>query len=317
MKYQNALSLLRFKKSNKFILLGDEPYLKERFIEISESIYSDIRKYYPEDQREAYDIMNSESFFDDGLIILYDFNKMKAEVFKDLIKLYNGCLILVLSDLSNIKSRVMTDILSKMTIVECKKLREYGSDYLIWINSFISEFGYTSEKGVDQLIFSRVGPSMFSLSNEIEKLILIKSEEKYITLKDAADYISFTSKGNAFEIFESLLRKNVKKALKTFNNYTRNKNTFVDIIGFLYVYFEKVYRMLLLKEEGMEEDDIANIVGIPKFLVKTKYLPKAVLFGKNNISNKINFLCNLDIQMRLFKGDRRILFEHFLYSFSK
>ena len=44
---------------------------------------------------------------------------------------------------------------------------------------------------------------------------------------------------------------------------------------------------------------------------------KAVLFGKNNISNKINFLCNLDIQMRLFKGDRRILFEHFLYSFSK
>ena len=317
MKYQNALSLLRFKKSNKFILLGDEPYLKEHFIEISESIYSDIRKYYPEDQREAYDIMNSESFFDDGLIILYDFNKMKVEVFKDLIELYNGCLVLVLSDLSNIKSRVMTDILSKMTIVECKKLREYGSDYSIWISSFINDLGYTSEEGVDQLIFSRVGPNMFSLSNEIEKLILVKSEEKHITLDDVINYVSFTSKGNAFEIFELLLRKNVKKALETFNNYTRNKNVFVDIIGFLYVYFEKVYRMLLLKEEGMEENDIANIVGIPKFLVKTKYLPKAVLFGKNNISNKIDSLCNLDIQMRLFKGNRRILFEHFLYSFSK
>lgn len=106
-------------------------------------------------------------------------------------------------------------------------------------------------------------------------------------------------------------------ALEIFNRYTRNQNTFIDIIGFLYVYFEKVYRMLLLKEEGMEENDIADIIGIPKFLVKTRYLPKASLFGKNNIANKINSLCDLDVKIRLFRGSRRILFERFIYGFEK
>ena len=36
MNFQNAISSLRFKKENQFVLAGNEPYLKEFFININD-----------------------------------------------------------------------------------------------------------------------------------------------------------------------------------------------------------------------------------------------------------------------------------------
>jgi len=317
MKYQSALSSLRYKRAFKFALIGNEPYLKEDFIKASEIVYpdEDMKKIFPENQAEAYDILSSQGLFEDGLLILCNFNKMKTAAFEDVINGYRGCLILSFSEGANIKSRAMTKILTSMVIVECKKLREYGTDYPIWIRSQITDAEYGAEPNIENLIFARIGPNMFALSRELEKLFVVKSKDDVITSDDVREYVSVTSMSTAFELFENLMRKDVNKALHCFDSYTRNKNTFTDVVGFLGTYFEKMYRMLLLRESKLEVADVADIIGIPKFLVTTKYLPKALSFGKHGIASKINALCYLDVQMRLFKGDKRILFEKFITDF--
>lgn len=318
MKYQNALASLKFKKANKFALIGNEPYLKEKFILSTIKVYQDneVESFLPEDQEEALSRLASCSLFDDSIVILSNFDKMKVSAFEKYIDSYTGCLILKMSEKANLKSREMTNILSKMTLVECPKLREYGTDYPYWIHSYISNRGYKTTNEVSQFIFSRIGPNMFSIDHELEKLFMVKGEEKDITLEDIRNYVSITSTSTAFEIFENLMKNDVPSALASFYSYTKNKDTFIDIVAFLSVYFEKMYRVNLLKEEKFESDDIADILGIPRFILKTKYLSKALAMGKTRIGEKLNNLCHIDVQLRTFKGNNKILLEKFILDFS-
>jgi DNA polymerase III delta subunit len=74
--------------------------------------------------------------------------------------------------------------------------------------------------------------------------------------------------------------------------------------------------MLLLREQKFEVDDIADIVGIPRVLMKLRYMPRALTMGKETIASKIDAVCNLDVQLRSFKGDKKLLVERFIMSFS-
>lgn len=316
MKYTQAITALEHKHENKFLLKGSESFLKKDFIERVKKVYPEYYAFFPENQNEAVNILSSETFFERKAVILIRFDEMQVQYFEELIKSYDKCIVISLTDKANIKSRDMTKIISIMKVVECNKLREYGTDYPLWISSRISSAGYTAPGKIDELIFDRVGPNMSALAYEIEKLFLIKTENKIITESDIVMCISQTSVSTAFEIFEHLLRKNVSKALECFYSYTRNHTTYIDIVSFLGVYFEKMYRMLLLKEKKFEVNDIAEIIGIPPFLVKIKYMPRATAFGKNMIAIKTNELCKLDVQLRLFKGDKRILLEKFILDFA-
>jgi len=319
MKYREAISSLRFKKNTKFALVGKEPYLKEYFVKVAKKVYQDysINTVSPEEQMEALSLLRCDTFFEDNLIILNHFDKMKIEIFKGVFKPFNGGLIVVFSEKANTKSRVITEILKDLIIVECNKLREYGTDYPIWIRGLIREEGYEASDNVDDLIFSRVGPNMSVLGQELEKLFILKSKEKVISPEDVKKVVSVTATITAFQLFECLLRRNVSKALDCFSSYAKNSDNFFEIVSFIGSYLEKMYRIILLRERKFEIDDVADIVGIPKFLVKTKYLPWALSFGKNRIASKIDGICNLNIQLRLFRGDKKILFERFIYSFKK
>lgn len=319
MNYQNAVSNLRFKKENKFALVGSEPYLKTSFIKLAKEVHSDCTLYslFPEDQEEALGLLESENLFGENLLVFHSFNKMKMESFERAVESYDGNLILVIDEKASLKSRAITKILSYVVPVECMKFRDYGMDYPVWIRSNITDAGYTAAEGVDSLLFSRVGPNMSVLARELEKLFIIKSEDKSITSEDVESVVPVTAISTAFELFESLLKRNVCKALEQFYSYARDRDNFIEIVAFLGTYLEKMYRMLLLKEGNFKSDDIADIIGIPRFMVKTRYLPRATAFGRNRIAAKIDSVCQLNIQLRLFKGDKRILMERFILGFAQ
>jgi len=317
MRFQEAIANLSYRRETKFSLVGTEPYFKNLFIRMAKKIYSEYScfEFFPEEQREALGVISSGSFFDGQLLILNEFNKMKVATFSNLISEFNGIVILSMTDKVDTSSRAMTSITGQTTIVECNKLREYGSDYPLWIKNHIVDAGYTAKEGVEDLIFSKIGPNMFVLSSELEKMFVVKSD-KVITEDDVNTFVSITNTSSAFDIFENLIKKDVSKALVCFKSYSKTQDSFIEIVSFIGSYLEKMYRILLLREQKFEADDIADIIGIPKFMVKIKYLPRALSFGKEGIASKIDAICNLDAQLRLFKGDKSLLVEKFIMGFS-
>jgi len=316
MRFQEAMASLTFKRETKFSLVGAEQYLKELFVKTAKRVYADcdLMEFFSEDQNEALNQLSSNSFFGNRLFILNDYNKIKVPL-GNLISDFKGCIIFVLPEKMDMASRAMTTITGQTAIVECDKLRDYGTDYPLWIRNQIHEAGYTASEDLEDMIFQKVGPNMFVLANELEKLFIIKTD-KVVTFEDVNRIVSITAVSTAFDMFENLMKKDVVRALQCFDSYARSQENLVDITAFIGSYFEKMYRMLLLREQKFEVDVIADIVGIPRFMVKTRYMPRALGFGKNGIASKIDAVCNLDVQLRSFKGDKRLLFERFILEFS-
>jgi len=318
MKYREALSLLKFKREKNFSLVGEEQFLKEAFIKRAQSVYSEYELviYDPGQDSEALDTLMSGSLFSKFLIILRNFDKMGVAKFEEPIKSIDGCLIMLFSEKADLKSRAITKILSYSTNVECDALKEYGQDYPIWIRTHVMDAGYEIDDGADTLLYSKVGPSLFSIALEMEKLFLMKTDKK-ISIHDVNKYVSITATSTAYDLFEAFLKRDVKVALEAFDSYSKSQDNFVEIVAFISKYLEKMLRILLLREEKIGDNDIANIIGIPLFLIRSKYVPKITVLGKEFISAKIDSLCKLDAHLRSFRGDKKILFDRYILSFSQ
>jgi len=318
MRYQEAISSLKYKRETKFILIGQETFLKEYFIKIARLTYPDYeyQSFYADDSEELTSFIFSESLFSNNLMVIRALNKLNTENLIDFIPSFNGLIIFALPEKTDMKSRPMTEIMGKVQPVECHKLKEYGNDYPLWIISKCDGAGYTLKDEAENIIYSRIGSDMFMIANELNKLFLLKGPSKEIYPQDVLNSVSTVSVKSPFDIIDSLIKKDIKGALENFESYSRVQDTFKDLLSFIGISIEKMYRMLLLKETKIESDDIAEIVGIPRFLVKTKYLPRAMALGKNFLSSKLNELCDLDASIRIFKGPKKILVEKFIINFN-
>jgi DNA polymerase III subunit delta len=314
MRYLEAISALKAGKERKFILPGPEIYLKDQFVRICKSIKPSLIVYYPDNAKEALEVLSSDSMFEEEkAYALIDFDKMKPEKFSRLIRETKDILILCLTEKADLKSKSLTEVIACAKPVPCEKMKEYGEDYPTWVSSVITSSGYTMEEGVAREIYLKVGPDMFSLSSELDKLFIVKGDDKYITKVDVDRFVSKTARSTAYELLDDLLNRNVKSALVKYSCSSEDPG---DLVRFLGIHMEKLYRVLLLKDQKFDADQISEIVGIHRFLLKTRYMPKALAMGKSMIADKIDQLCQLEVSLRSFKGSKNMLFERFIYSFA-
>ena len=317
MNYQEALRNLKSKKDKKFVLIGDELFLKDSFISVAKNVYSDseFSVYYPDSEKEALSDIYSGGFFGARLIILRDLEKMNLNKICSALENSIDAIIMIPTKKVNVKTKGMTNIISSAVSVSCKKMNVFGNSYPLWIRKQISSHGYDLEEGAEDILYSLTGPSMYTIYLEIKKLLIYKKENKSISNQDVRGIVSNMNVSNGFDFFEKLIRKNTKKAIQSFESYMSSNDNFTEFIGFLSHYFEKLYRILLLKDQGMSPDDIASIIGLPKFIVKMKYLPRATALGKSKIPNGIDQVYHLDHDIRSFRGDKKLLFYRFIRKF--
>jgi len=316
LKFLEAVSALQKSTCNRFALTGTEPFLKDQFIKLVKSSVFESTTFYPDEAKEALsEVMTPNLFGETRAIILINFDKMTPDRFSSIIPGCSDTLVLSFSEKAEFKSRALTEILALFEQVSCEKMKEYGNDYSLWITNVLRKTGYAFEEDVPALIFSRVGPNMYTLMNELHKLFMVKDIDKRITVEDVKTYTSVTAQATAYDILDSLLRKDLKAVFGRISSYGMSSENIQELVKFLGKYFEKFYRMLVLREQKYEPDDIAEMVGIPRFLVKTKYLPRAQSLGKGGVAKKIDQLCTLEVGLRTFRGSPGVLFEKFILDF--
>ena len=317
MRYQEAIKALKHGHESKFVLEGDEPYLKDQFIRASEAYNKDSEKsvFYPESEESALDTLYTEGFFGKRVVVLMDFNRMTVEKFGDVLGQSGDVIVMCLTDGAKSSTRVMGPVMEKSCKVDCKKMREYGSDYPNWISSKARAAGYTLQDEADSAIYNKTGPEMFAISQELKKLFILKSDEKIISVDDVNDSVSDTAAESSYEILGCLLKRNVVGALSRLDRYVRTTDNLFELSMFLFHYMEKMYRIILMREMKMDPADIASVLRIPKFYLVSRYMPRALSLGKSEIARQLSSLADLDVQLRSFKGDRKVLLERFIYGF--
>jgi len=315
MKYSDALISLKNHKSDRYALAGPNAFLKESFIKAAARVNPDMEivQYDPSSQEQGLTALNADSFFTQPLIVLKEYDRILE--LSPYVNRFNGTVIMALSEGANLKSRGITEALSKTPVVECPKFKEYGVDYPTWIVSYITDIGYKVQQGAEDVVFSMIGPNQYVIANELEKLFVLKTD-KMITTDDIKKYLSHTAVSTSYELFDHLLKGNTVKVLSIFESYARSQDNFIELTFFLGSFLEKMFKIALLSEKKADMKDIAEIVGVPFFVLKTKYASRINSLGKKFLATKIDSVCKLDVQLRLFKGNKRVLVENFFLNFS-
>jgi len=316
-KFIEGMQSIKYNRDKKYVLSGSEYYLRDSFISTLKSAHPDLPffSFDPKTETEALECICSRSLFDSKIVLVKDFDKCTYKKFVEPIKQSEDYLILTLSEKANARSKAVTAVKSMASQVTCGKLREWGSDYPIWISTKLSALGFTKENGVDELIYSKVGPDMYALSNELKKLAIYKNEDRHIRIEDVNTITSTFSRGSTYEILSLLLNRDVAGALKAIEDYMKVNSNLIGLVLFLGHYIEKMYRIVLFHEKNYSPDDIASILGIPAFILKTKYLSKALSLGQARLEKIFDAICTLDVQLRTFKGDKKILINQFVFEF--
>ena len=317
MRYKDALASVKFKKDTRFMLTGGELFLKHQFIQSTRRFYPTYQfmMYDEELEDEALNTLYSDNLFGPKIVVINRFEKMDVKRFFDVLwKNIEDIVILLVSTKAH--SREVSQVLSKFVEVECLEMRDYGDDYPLWIRTVISENGFEIKEGAE-IIHDRIGSSLFAIYNELRKLFIYVGERKTITQKDIEQVVSIRSVSSAYMILERLLQRDIVGVLRNFDSYCRVHDNFIELAAFFGSYLEKMYRMVVLYEMKTAPDNIAEIIGLPKFIVKTKYLPRALAMGKESLAGYLSKTIDLDANLRIFKGDKRILMESFFYQFAQ
>jgi DNA polymerase III delta subunit len=288
MRYNEAVKELQFKREKRFVLFGEETYLKDAFINGARVLNSSVLNFYPGEEIEAKSALYSINLFEDSqLIILHYFDEMKTAGFKEIIPKYDSQLIIVLSDKANVKLKSLTEILGLCAPVKCGKMSEYGPEYPAWLVSKATEKGYSFINDAENALFKKVGPDMFLLSKELEKLMIFKEQSKSILVEDIDKVVCFSAVGSTYEILEHLLKRDIPKTLKAFDLYLKNSDDVDGLLYFLGQYFEKLYRMVLMNGNGISADGIASILNINPYIIKSNIVDLEAGLRKTSFKEKL------------------------------
>jgi DNA polymerase III subunit delta len=147
--------------------------------------------------------------------------------------------------------------------------RLYDNEIPKWINGYLADRKYTIDPAASQMLSDFLGVDLGKIVNEIEKLLITLPEgKKKITPDHVERNIGISKDYNSFELCKAVGLKDVLKANRIINYYTKNQKEhhILAAISALALYFMK---LLIVHFAGKKDNnELAGMIGVHPFFVK-------------------------------------------------
>ena len=159
---------------------------------------------------------------------------------------------------------------------------------------------------------TRVDGDLTRFINEAEKLCLYKNS---ITLTDVELMVSKPLEDDAFQMSNALFRGENGVAISIYRDLKLLEQKFVDaLVPMLASQFRFISEVCFLDSKGLEKEEIASELGVSPVRVKIA-LKNSKNISRKQISNALDKLYNLDLQIKSGQIDRSYGLELFLINF--
>ena len=191
------------------------------------------------------------------------------------------------------------DKLKDIALLESKKL--YENKVPEWINSYLTERGYSILPVAAALLIEHTGIELSKLINELNKLIIaLPTNEKRITVEHIETNIGISKEFNVFELNKAIGEKNVLKANRIIDHFSRNpKSNETDlssVIRSLYAnFFVKLLKFHYLADKSQQS--VASAIGVHPFFVKD-YEMAARKYSAPKVIQIISYLREYDLKAK-------------------
>ena len=249
-----------------------------------------------------------DMFYDKKIVIVKDFLNIKEQ---DILQKYiekskdNNILILTTSSLDE-RRKIVKTLKEKAKIIDTKNTN---------IDTFIKESfkDYEIDYQIINMLKEYTNNNYQKIENEINKLKMLKLDEKKITKEDIKEVTLKDLETNILDFLKAINNKNKKEALNIYYKLSQNKEDEIKIIGALANNYRLLYKIKVLSNTTLDNDIMT------KCNIKNPYRLKILKQESYNYSEKyllnmLKKLSELDIKIKSGQTDKKLGMELFLTS---
>ena len=251
-------------------------------------------------------IINMDSYFKDKKNIL---NINLLENYFDSYN-SNSYLVFVCNSDSIDSRKKIVNLIKKYGIV--KKL-EVNDNYLNdYVNNYLKDNGYKINNGDVVYFINRVGNNINNVTNELDKLMLYKINDKIINRNDIDLLTVENIDDSIYDLVNCILKNDNEKAIKLYNNFIDNGMDVNQIVAIIAAQIRLLYQVKRLYNSGKSNDEIAKILEF-KSVYRVKYLlSDSYYYSESDLVKYLSKLADIDNAIKTSNGDGNMLMQLFI-----
>jgi len=316
LSYKEGISLL---KDYKLIMaLGNEPFYRDQVSNKIISLYPnlDIVKIDCEGMDEL-DIISTLSYKDlfssNRILILKNFNKIK-KLSKIYERDYND--IIILDSSKEGRSKNFKELKKRCLVIDCNKPKSWlqESDACGKIIGFIRSKGLDITRDTATYLYNQIGYDLYKIMGELSKLIVLKKDDsdKEVTTIDIDRICISGINYNIFDLIDKIISGDKKGALLLIDKIFKYESSpGVLLISLWFTHFEN----LLYIKSNKDKKEIFKYIKMAPATVEKKLIPQAKKLSTNKIIESLNYLIDVDHNLRQGSFDLRYSLDKFILNF--
>lgn len=233
-------------------------------------------------------------------------------ILEDYFNNYNSNSYLVfISKSENVDKRLKLFklISSNGNVKEAIASTEYLNNY---VNNYLKDNGYNMSSLDINFFISRVGNNIDNISNELDKLMLYKINDKSIIKDDIVLLTEENSDNTVFDLVSSLLKNDNEKAIKLYKKFVLDGMDANQIVAIIASQVRLLFQVKRLYNSGKSNDEIAKILEF-KNVYRVKYLlSDCYYYSEEMLIKYLSKLSDIDRDIKINNIDGNILLELFI-----
>ena len=222
----------------------------------------------------------------------------------------NSYLVFVCNSDSIDSRKKIVNLIKKYGIV--KKL-EVNDNYLNdYVNNYLKDNGYKINNGDVVYFINRIGNNINNVTNELDKLMLYKIDDKIINRNDIDLLTVENIDDSIYDLVNCILKNDNEKAIKLYNNFINNGMDVNQIVAIIAAQIRLLYQVKRLHNNGKSNDEIAKILEF-KSVYRVKYLlSDSYYYSERDLIKYLSKLADIDKAIKTSNGDGNMLMQLFI-----
>lgn len=293
-----------------YLLIGEESIIKKQIKDIivkNNIDFNSVINYDLENDniKNVIEDLNTYNLFGDKkIVIVKNINKLDDEmIIEYLNNPSSNILVFISCDELDKRKKINKEILKVSEVINTKDID---------LSSFIKDElkDYTYDNDVVKLLKNRCCNNYFKISNELEKLKMLKIEEHNITKDDILLYVKKSFDTNIFDLTNYINRKDIKKSLEVLKDLLNNSEDELRLLGLLANNFRTLY---MIKNMMFKYNDDYIIDTLKMHPYRLKMLKEqAINFSIEDLQKLIKKLGTIDINVKSGFIDKNGILEEFI-----
>ena len=222
----------------------------------------------------------------------------------------NSYLVFVCNSDSIDSRKKIVNLIKKYGIV--KKL-EVNDNYLNdYVNNYLKDNGYKINNGDVVYFINRVGNNINNVTNELDKLMLYKINDKIINRNDIDLLTVENIDDSIYDLVNCILKNDNEKAIKLYNNFIDNGMDVNQIVAIIAAQIRLLYQVKRLYNSGKSNDEIAKILEFKSVYIVKYLLSDSYYYSESDLVKYLSKLADIDNAIKTSNGDGNMLMQLFI-----